>query len=344
MKARRVEWIDIFKLLGIAAIFCGHLGRETGGLHDFVFFYHVPLFFFASGIFAGRLEGLSVWKSVRKRFEQIMFPYVFFVAVSMIVIILTTNENIYTYFGYGKQFVFGIRNQMYASSLWFFWCLFCMSIIFDLLRRIFRNPVILLLISAVICLVTIFVFPNRPDAMPSWIFNIDSALYYLIYYAVGYLFRERLTEEKRELSVQGKLLQLCCIALLAGYTLLVYMQKDVLGNALCRSIPRMGEIYPIIRAFLLILFQIVLAKLLTGIGNLHEVGAQTLWMCGNEFVVKRIFTALSDIVGLQIEITSALAAVIYACAMIWFIYKVLMPLEQKVYQRLLGILRLETNI
>lgn len=344
MKTRRVEWIDIFKLFGITAIFCGHLGRETGGLHDFVFLYHVPLFFFASGIFAGRLEGLSVWKSIRKKFEQIMLPYIFFVAVSMIVIILTTDENIYTYLGYGRQFVLGIRNQMYASSLWFFSCLFCMSIIFDLMRRIFRNPVVLLLISVVICLVTIFVFPNRPDAAPSWVFNIDSALYYLVYYAVGYLFHEKLTEEKKEVPVQGKLLQLCFAVLLAGYTLLVYMQKDVLGNALCRSIPGAGELYPVIRALLLILFQIILAKLFAGIGNLHEVGAQTLWLCGNEFVVKKIFTALSEIVGLQIEITSALSAVIYACAMIWFIYKVLMPLEQKIYQRLLGILRLENSI
>ena len=56
MEKQRVEWIDIFKLLGIVAIFCGHLGTETGGLHDFVFMYHVPLFFFASGIFAYQLE------------------------------------------------------------------------------------------------------------------------------------------------------------------------------------------------------------------------------------------------------------------------------------------------
>ena len=341
---RRVEWIDIFKLLGIAAIFCGHLGRGTGGLHDFVFRYHVPMFFFASGIFAARLEGLSIWKSVRKRFEQIMLPYLFFAAVSMIVILLTTEENIYVWLGYGKQFVFGIRNQLPASSLWFFSCLFCMSIFFDLLRRIFKNPVILLFISAIIYLITISVLPNKPNVMPSWIFNIDSALYYMIYYAVGHLFHEKLTEEKKELSVRAKLLQVCCAVLLAGYAVLVYMQKDVLGDMLCSSLPGMREIYSVIRTLLLILFQIVLAKLFVGIGNLQEVGAQTLWMCGNEFVVKKIFAALSDIVGLQIQITSALSAILYACAMIWFIYKALMPFEQKMYQRLLGILRLETDL
>lgn len=344
VKTRRVEWIDMFKLFGIAAIFCGHLGRETGGLHDFVFLYHVPLFFFASGIFADRLEDLSVWNSIKKRFEQIMFPYLFFAAVSMIVIILTTNEDIYKYLGYGKQFVFGIRNQMYASSLWFFSCLFCMSIIFDLLRRLFKNRILLLIVSIFIYFMTIYALPNRPDMTPSWIFNIDSALHYLIYYTAGYLFHERLTAEKRDLNVTQRIFQTGGIVLLTGYTALVYMNKDILGNVLSRSIPAGGEIYFVIRALLLIMFHIVLAKLFAGIGKLHEVGAQTLWLCGNEFVVKRIFAAAADIVGVQTAVTSALSAVIYACIMIWFIYKVLMPFEQKIYQRLLGIVRLETNI
>ena len=99
MEKHRIEWIDIFKLFGIMAIFCGHMGKETGGLYNFVFLYHVPLFFFASGIFAGRLENLSIREAIRKKCSQIIVPYLFFVMISMIVIILTTNENIYTYLG-----------------------------------------------------------------------------------------------------------------------------------------------------------------------------------------------------------------------------------------------------
>ena len=54
----RIEWIDILKLLGMIAIFCGHLGEGSGRLRTFVFYYHVPLFFFASGRF---LMVLSVY-------------------------------------------------------------------------------------------------------------------------------------------------------------------------------------------------------------------------------------------------------------------------------------------
>lgn len=335
MKKQRVEWIDVLKLLGITAVFCGHLGRETGGLYDFVFLYHVPLFFFASGIFAGNSEALGLWQAVRKRFRQIMLPYLFFVMISMVVILLTTEENIYVYMGYGKQFIFGIRNQLYASSLWFFPCIFCMSVLFDMLRRIFRKDILLLPVSAAIYCMTIFLLPNKPDVTPSWIFNIDSALYYLIYYTAGFLLRGKLQEEWQDCSVRGKAVRLACAVLLTGYAVLVYTRKDVLAQAVYRTLPGADVVYPVIRGLLLILFHVVLAKVLTGIGNLHAVGAQTMWLCGNEFIVKKIFTAAAGIVGVQAEIRSALAAVLYACILIGFIYKVLLPMEKKVYHRLL---------
>ena len=48
----RLEWADVLKALGIIAIYVGHFGKDAGGLYLFVFSYHVPLFFFAAGLFA----------------------------------------------------------------------------------------------------------------------------------------------------------------------------------------------------------------------------------------------------------------------------------------------------
>lgn len=335
MTHQRIKWIDVLKLLGIMAIFCGHLGNDTGGLHDFVFKYHVPLFFFAAGIFADHLEELRMKHAVIKKLRQLMLPYLFFVILSMGIIILTTDEDIYKYMAYGKQFVFGIRNQMYASSLWFFSCLFCMCILFDALRRVLKSPALLVVVSAAFYFVTIFLLPNKPNVTPSWVFNIDSAMHYLIYYAIGYLFRKKLTVEDKKLSGKIRTVRLTVAAFLIGYALLVYLNKDVAGQYLCGIISGIKYVYPVIRALLLIGSQIVLAKLLAEIGCLHNLGAQTMWFCGNEFVVKKIFTALMDIIGFQIRMKSALSAVIYAAIMIYFIYKWLLPCEKKIYYKLL---------
>lgn len=265
-----------------------------------------------------------------------MLPYIFFVIISMPVIFLTTSESLRTYMAYGKQFVFGIRNQMYTSSLWFFSCLFCMCIMFDALRRIFKKPILLLLASFILYFVTIFLLPNNPGEKPSWIFNIDSAMYYMIYYAVGYLFRGKLREADGNACVRKKIFRLAGVILLTGYVVCVYLRKDIFTIYLYQIVPQVKLIYPIIRALLLIGFQMVLAKCLVGIGSLSEVGAQTMWLCGNEFVVKKIFTAMADIVGVQIEINSAFSAVVYVFILICFIYKILLPLEKKLYGKCLA--------
>ena len=181
---------------------------------------------------------------------------------------------------------------------------------FDVLRRVLKKPVLLLLASLILYFVTIFLLPNNPGVTPSWIFNIDSAMHYMIYYAIGYLARGKLKEERTDFSVRDRIFQLASVIFLAGYAVLVYLRIDNFTACFYEVIPGIKYIYPIIHTLLLIGFQIVLAKLLAGTGNLHEVGTQTMWLCGNEFVVKKIFTALADMVGVQIEISSAFSAIV----------------------------------
>ena len=52
---QRVEYIDRLKGFAILCVVIGHftlwaIGRLNDPLHDFVYLYHMPLFFFLSGI------------------------------------------------------------------------------------------------------------------------------------------------------------------------------------------------------------------------------------------------------------------------------------------------------
>ena len=53
----RIAWVDVFKFLGIWAIYIGHFGEAAGKVYPFVFTYHVPMFFFAAGFFAFGFSG-----------------------------------------------------------------------------------------------------------------------------------------------------------------------------------------------------------------------------------------------------------------------------------------------
>lgn len=330
----RVEWIDIFKLLGIIAIFCGHFGEAGGRLHVFVFYYHVPLFFFASGIFAGNLEKLAFKDAVKKRFGQIMVPYVFLVVLNMIMIIITSEDDLFTYMKYMKQFIWGIRNQMPAGALWFFTCIFCTGVIFDALRRVCKKDVLIFLAAMVLYLVSVTLFPNRPDQQPSWFWNIDSACHYMIYYALGYLLRKKLTGEEGRTDRAKRYLLLAGV-LVTGYAVTVYVQEDIAGKLLVRMIPASGVIYPVLRALLLIFFNLVLAKLLEGFHFLSFAGTQTLWLCGNESIVKAILGAAAELVGLRIEVTDELTALLYAAVMTVVIITCLLPAEKWLYRKII---------
>lgn len=46
---RRIQWIDVAKGIGIYAIWIGHMGSVVGMSYEYVFQWHVNLFFFLSG-------------------------------------------------------------------------------------------------------------------------------------------------------------------------------------------------------------------------------------------------------------------------------------------------------
>jgi len=329
----RTGWIDVLKLLGILAIFAGHLGFETGYLHDFVFWYHVPLFFFASGIFAGGQSETKFVDAVKRRFSQIMIPYFFLVILNMLLLAFTTDQDLMTFIRYGKQFVWGIRNQMPASSLWFFSCIFCTWLLFEILRRLLKKDFLVIPAAVVIYFLSITVFPHRPDQEPSWFWNIDSACYYLIYYAFGYALRSKLLAPRREAYGFKGYLRLAGAAVLAGYVLSVYFKDDRIGAFLYRTVPAVELIYPVVQAMLIIYLNVILAKILENFRPLCLAGQETLWLCGNEAIVKKALEAAAGIAGWQIQIVGALPAIIYASVMAVMILKAFLPAEKALYQK-----------
>lgn len=333
----RVEWIDIFKLLGMIAIFCGHFGAAGGRLYHFVFCYHVPLFFFASGIFAGSMGRLGFKDAVKKRFVQIMFPYAFFVMLNLAVLLITSDEEPVMYLRYVKQYIWGVRNYMPTAALWFFPCIFCTGVLFDALRRVCRKDILVLAASVLLFLVSVTLFPHRPDAEPSWFWNLDSACYYMIYYALGYVLRRRLIPAEHKRYGINRYLCFGGAVLLTGYTVLVYLQEDIAGRMFCQVVPAADIIYPVLRALLLIGFNLVLSKLLAGFHFLAYAGTQTLWLCGNESIVKTLLGAAAGLVSLEMEVTNELSALVYAVVMTVVIVGVLLPVEQKLYDKLLSV-------
>ncbi len=78
----RKNWVDIAKAFSIIAVVIGHLNGIPALLNQFIFSFHVPLFFIMSGYFIK--DSTDIKKSVKKDAKGLLLPY----AVACLIIIL----------------------------------------------------------------------------------------------------------------------------------------------------------------------------------------------------------------------------------------------------------------
>lgn len=69
----RVRYFDIAKGVAILCIIAGHMGNAT--INNFVFTFHVPIFFLISGYFLK--DSISVKEFIKKKYWQLIIPYIF---------------------------------------------------------------------------------------------------------------------------------------------------------------------------------------------------------------------------------------------------------------------------
>lgn len=70
--SRRVLWIDMAKGYGIIFVIVGHLGIPY--IADYIYAFHMPLFFFLSGIVYSVKDNLAIF--LKSKIRRIVVPYI----------------------------------------------------------------------------------------------------------------------------------------------------------------------------------------------------------------------------------------------------------------------------
>ena len=76
MTKERVVWIDLLKAFGILLVMLGHIYQKNDMLYHWIYSFHVPLFFFLSGIFFVKADNFRVF--IIKRWNTLILPYFVF--------------------------------------------------------------------------------------------------------------------------------------------------------------------------------------------------------------------------------------------------------------------------
>lgn len=217
-----------------------------------------------------------------------------------------------------------IRNTFLAVSLWFLTCLFAVQALFSVIRLI-KNRALIFGVSCAVFAAALALFSVGDPRLP---YNIDSALYYQLFYVIGYVSVDAVNRLLYPRKTAGNVGMLLGGLVLGAYALLFFLGWDVLKG--CYGIMVLGSLAEVVSALLLIGFTILAARAMERVEPLQNVGRNTLYLCGSEYILHTLAACAAGLLGLEITISNPTAAILYSAFLLWIGNRWLVPVERRV--------------
>ena len=196
--------MDMLRGYGIFLVFLGHASLTNATVEKYIFSFHMPLFFFVSGIFCkeGDISG-SFRAFLKKKLMTRMVPYVSFGTLTYCIWVFSQSlkrqgvlqssqafsDSLYKPL-LGMLYGNGINDWLpHNTLLWFLACLFITEIIFFVVVSIAKTR------SAVVIALVLFSLLGYADSVYSPVrlpFSVDVALTAVVFYGLGYLLKDYL--------------------------------------------------------------------------------------------------------------------------------------------------------
>lgn len=181
--AKRIQWVDISKGIGILLVIYGHaLGGIINALpatratilsvpYNIIYGFHMPLFFFLSGIFAVKWVQRNFRLALHQKVVSLVIPYFVWTIITGTIMALAQK---YTNSG------LGVRNILISpiapfSEYWFLYVLFFIFLVYYIGNRIIGANGLLIL--------SVILFLMRPLIYKYWI--LDAFSLNFVFFCIG---------------------------------------------------------------------------------------------------------------------------------------------------------------
>lgn len=179
----RVLWIDIARGIGLLLVFIGHL--DIPAASAWVYTFHMPLFFFLSGLLYPGCEKYSFSEFAWRRFKGLVIPYFTLgsvIALFYSVIYAINGEPAATYAEMFRSFLI----QEHYWTIWFLAALYLAQLIYYAIDRCFnRWRGAVTIASLALCVLGFLRYRLGFGSLP-W--NLDVALVAQFFFHLGYRF------------------------------------------------------------------------------------------------------------------------------------------------------------
>lgn len=191
----RNRYIDTVKAVGIFLVILGH--HETV-FTQWIFSFHMPLFFFLSGIFHKNYSSYKVF--LEKKIKSLIIPYFFF-AITLFLFWLVLGRH----FGEAKfkntpileslngvfmgTQISGISSMEWGIILWFLLTLFIISNVYYFISKI-NNTLIIILVNIFLGTIGFYYNYYKPTYLDIWHFTV--ALNAIQFYSMGVILKDKI--------------------------------------------------------------------------------------------------------------------------------------------------------
>ena len=209
--SQRIEWLDVAKGLGIIFVIYGHTIFKDELWRIWIYSFHMPLFFFLSGITYNEEKYSDGRKFLVSKIKGILIPYFIFCVIALLRNIV---EQLYMLLTMGKAFdgavlvkkvigiVVALRGSAWACAAWFLPCIF---VVFILMYGTFKaaqlwkaEKKVCMTVAATVFLVAGLLYAKSGFPYVPW--SIDAAFVAFFFTALGWLCKHTVTRSVKTTS------------------------------------------------------------------------------------------------------------------------------------------------
>ena len=273
----RYEFIDIAKGIGILMVVWAHI-LLVGVSHSVIYAFHMPLFFFISGLLFNKEKYISLRHFIKQRAKRLFVPYVLYSIITWSIwacFRYIRNDDVDSYLMPLLQTFIAQGSGAFIvhnSALWFIPCLFAVEVLYFLFSK-FNEWIALALsfVTAIVGCVLTNVYGDDYLFLLPW--NLDAAFFALPFYSVANAIRRNVGLQRLMEMVTGyKICSLFLTLGLCAILLLLVVNYSVcsMGSSSYNCPMFIFFVRAFVGCFAMILFSILVSLLLSKI-RLYKV-------------------------------------------------------------------------
>ncbi len=191
MQTKRITWIDMAKGYGMIAVLIGHL-VQGGLLGNFVYSFHLPLFFFLSGFLFHPNVGFGTF--LKKKAKSILAPYfslgIFIVFFSVYYPYLFEHKyhSAQMFWNMILQHFLAFLFQYRYGTVWYLAVLLCINLLMYFIVKLPKEWIQVIVVAALM-LLGLYRYNVLHGREMFW--NFDAALTTTVFFYAGYFLKKK---------------------------------------------------------------------------------------------------------------------------------------------------------